>query len=62
MIRIRVKERVFGKEQALVRIRGPGAGLGQNAAVDLAREHGLVLAGMVRGGGLNIYAGTDHVS
>jgi len=31
-------------------------------AVDLAREHGLVLAGMVRGGGLNIYAGTDHVS
>jgi len=31
-------------------------------AVDLAREHGLVLAGMVRGGGLNIYAGTDFVS
>ena len=30
-------------------------------AVDLAREHGLVLAGMVRGGRLNLYAGEDFV-
>jgi FdhD protein len=31
-------------------------------AVDLAREHGLVLAGLVRGGGLNLYAGEPLVS
>ena len=30
-------------------------------AVDLAREYGLLLAGMVRGGRLNIYAGDDLV-
>ena len=30
-------------------------------AVDLAREHGLLLAGMVRGGQLNVYAGEDLV-
>jgi FdhD protein len=30
-------------------------------AVDLAREHGLLLAGMVRGGSLNLYAGEDLV-
>jgi len=28
-------------------------------AVDLAREHGLLLAGMVRAGDLNVYAGED---
>ena len=31
-------------------------------AVDLAREHGLLLAGMVRHGDLNVYAGADLVS
>jgi FdhD protein len=31
-------------------------------AVDLAREHGLLLAGMVRGGGLNVYAGAELVA
>lgn len=31
-------------------------------AVDLAREHGLLLAGMVRGGSLNVYAGADLVT
>jgi len=31
-------------------------------AVDLAREHGLVLAGLVRGGDLNIYAGAELIS
>lgn len=30
-------------------------------AVDLCREHGLMLAGMVRGGDLNLYAGADLV-
>jgi FdhD protein len=30
-------------------------------AVDLAREHGVLLAGMVRGGDLNLYAGADLV-
>lgn len=31
-------------------------------AVDLAREHGLLLAGMVRGERLNVYAGAEYVS
>jgi FdhD protein len=31
-------------------------------AVDLAREHGLLLAGMVRSGRLNVYAGDDRVA
>jgi FdhD protein len=31
-------------------------------AVDLAREYGLLLAGMVRGGRLNVYAGESSVS
>jgi len=31
-------------------------------AVDLAREYGLVLAGMVRPGRMNVYAGTDRVT
>jgi FdhD protein len=30
-------------------------------AVDLARSEGLLLAGMTRGGGYNIYAGAEHV-
>jgi FdhD protein len=30
-------------------------------AVDLAREHGILLAGMVRAGGLNLYAGEELV-
>jgi FdhD protein len=31
-------------------------------AVDLARDYGLLLAGLVRGGRLNLYAGTDLIS
>ena len=31
-------------------------------AVDLAREHGLLLAGMIRPGRMNVYAGQDRVS
>ncbi|MDQ6851388.1 MAG: formate dehydrogenase accessory sulfurtransferase FdhD, partial [Actinomycetota bacterium] len=30
-------------------------------AVDLAREYGLLLAGMVRGGRMNVYAGQRHL-
>ncbi|MCW2494778.1 MAG: formate dehydrogenase [Jatrophihabitans sp.] len=30
-------------------------------AVDMAREHGLLLAGMTRGGGYNLYAGAELV-
>jgi FdhD protein len=30
-------------------------------AVDLAREYGLLLAGLVRGGNVNIYAGESLV-
>ncbi|TAM85748.1 MAG: sulfurtransferase FdhD, partial [Jatrophihabitans sp.] len=31
-------------------------------AVDLARSYGLLLAGMVRGGGMNVYAGEDALA
>jgi FdhD protein len=31
-------------------------------AVDLAREHDLVLAGMVRPGRMNVYAGEAHLT
>jgi FdhD protein len=31
-------------------------------AVDLAREYGLLLAGMVRGDRLNVYAGDESIS
>jgi FdhD protein len=31
-------------------------------AVDLAREYGLLLAGLVRGGQLNVYAGAELVT
>jgi FdhD protein len=31
-------------------------------AVDLAREHGLLLAGMVRAGRMNVYAGEDWIT
>jgi FdhD protein len=31
-------------------------------AVDLAREHGLLLAGLVRGDRMNVYAGEDLIA
>jgi len=41
---------------AIVAVSGP-----TTLAVDLAREHGLVLVGFARDGRFNVYAGADHV-
>jgi FdhD protein len=49
-----VQKAVAASVAGIVAVSAPSA-----LAVDLAREHGLLLAGMVRGGELNVYAGAD---
>ncbi|HEU4567562.1 MAG TPA: formate dehydrogenase accessory sulfurtransferase FdhD, partial [Marmoricola sp.] len=52
-----VQKAVAASVAGIVAVSAPSS-----LAVDLAREHGLLLAGMVRAGGLNLYAGEDLVS
>ena len=52
-----VQKAVAAGVAGIVAISGPS-----DLAVDLAREHGLVLAGMVRRGGMNVYAGAELVT
>jgi len=42
---------------AIVAVSGP-----TSLAIDLARAHGLVLAGFARGGRVNVYSGDDRVT
>ena len=51
-----VQKAVAASAAGIVAVSAPSS-----LAVDLAREHGLVLAGMVRQGHLNVYAGEDLV-
>jgi FdhD protein len=52
-----VQKAVAASVAGIVAVSGPS-----DLAVDLAREHGLLLAGMVRGSRLNIYAGDELVT
>ncbi len=52
-----VQKAVAGGYAGIVAVSAPS-----DLAVDLAREHDLLLAGMVRGGRMNVYAGEDHVT
>jgi FdhD protein len=49
-----VQKAVAASVAGIVAVSAPSS-----LAVDLAREHGLLLAGMVRDGDLNVYAGED---
>ncbi|HVX55692.1 formate dehydrogenase accessory sulfurtransferase FdhD [Nocardioides sp.] len=49
-----VQKAVAASVAGIVAVSAPSS-----LAVDLAREHGLLLAGMVRNGDLNVYAGED---
>lgn len=51
-----VQKAVAASAAGIVAVSAPSS-----LAVDLAREHGLLLAGMVRNGSLNLYAGEDLV-
>jgi FdhD protein len=51
-----VQKAVAASVAGIVAVSAPSS-----LAVDLAREHGLLLAGMVRGGQLNVYAGEGLV-
>lgn len=51
-----VQKAVAASVAGIVAVSAPSS-----LAVDLAREHGLLLAGMVRDGELNVYAGDDLV-
>ena len=51
-----VQKAVAASVAGIVAVSAPSS-----LAVDLAREHGLLLAGMVRDGTLNVYAGEDLV-
>jgi FdhD protein len=52
-----VQKAVAAGVAGIVAVSGPS-----DLAVDLAREHDLVLAGMVRDGRMNVYAGVEYVS
>ncbi|CAN5579553.1 formate dehydrogenase accessory sulfurtransferase FdhD [soil metagenome] len=52
-----VQKAVAASVAGIVAVSAPS-----DLAVDLAREHGLVLAGMMRHGRMNIYAGSELVS
>jgi FdhD protein len=52
-----VQKAVAGGVAGIVAVSAPSS-----LAVDLAREYGLLLAGLVRGGQLNVYAGADLVT
>jgi len=51
-----VQKAVAASAAGIVAVSAPSS-----LAVDLAREHGLLLAGMVRRGGFNLYAGDELV-
>jgi len=51
-----VQKAIAASAAGIVAVSAPSS-----LAVDLAREHGLLLAGMVRRGGFNLYAGEDLV-
>ena len=52
-----VQKAVAASVAGIVAVSAPS-----DLAVDLAREHGLLLAGMVRGERLNVYAGAEYVT
>ena len=52
-----VQKAVAASVAGIVAVSAPSS-----LAVDLAREHGLLLAGMVRAGGFNLYAGEELVA
>lgn len=52
-----VQKAIAGGVAGIVAVSAPS-----DLAVDLAREHDLVLAGMVRPGRMNVYAGTEWVT
>ena len=52
-----VQKAVAASAAGIVAVSAPSS-----LAVDLAREHGLLLAGMVRGGRLNVYAGGERLA
>jgi FdhD protein len=49
-----VQKAVAARVAGIVAVSAPSS-----LAVDLAREHGLLLAGLVRSGRMNVYAGED---
>jgi FdhD protein len=52
-----VQKAVAARVAGIVAVSAPSS-----LAVDLAREQGLLLAGMVRGGRMNVYAGDDLIA
>ncbi|MCW2541212.1 MAG: formate dehydrogenase [Frankiales bacterium] len=52
-----VQKAVAGAVAGIVAVSAPS-----DLAVDLAREHGLLLAGMVRGDRVNLYSGAERVT
>ena len=52
-----VQKAMAARTAGIVAVSAPSS-----LAVDLARQHGLLLAGMVRGGRLNVYAGEELIA